>query len=74
MEDFLSSFHEISVAIKVCLDVMNTLQNGGFRLAKFISNNRSIHQALPTNKVSPKLTEINLSVNDISIEWALGIL
>ena len=68
MEDFLSSFHEISVAIKVCLDVMNTLQNEGFRLAKFISNNRSIHQALPTNKVSPKLTEINLSVNDISIE------
>ena len=31
-------------------------------------------QTLPTNNISPKLPEINLSVNDISIERALGIL
>ena len=74
MDDFLSSFHEISVAIKVCVDVINILQKGGFRLTKFILNNRLILQASPTNSVSPKLTEINLSVNDIPIEQALGIL
>ena len=39
MDDFLSSFYEISVAIKVCVDVINILQKGGFRLTKFISNN-----------------------------------
>ena len=74
MGDFLSSFHKISVAVKVCVDVINILQKGGLRLTKFISNNRSLLQALPTSNISPKLTEINLSVNDIPIERALGIL
>ena len=74
MEDFLSSFHEISVAIKVCLDVINISQNGGFRLTKFISNNHSLLQVFPTSNISPKSTEINLSVNDIPIERAFGIL
>ena len=74
MDDFLSSFHEISDALKVCVDVTNILQKGDSRLTKFISNNRSMLQALPTNSVSPKLTEINLAVNDILIERSVGIL
>ena len=74
MGDFLSSFHKISVAVKVCVDVINILQKGGLRLTKFISNNRSLLQALPTSNISPKLTEINLSVKDIPIERALGVL
>ena len=74
MGDFLSSFHEISVVIKVCVDVTNILQKGVFRLTKFISNNLSLLQALPTSNNSPTLTEMNLSVNDISIERAFGIL
>ena len=74
MDDFLSSFHEISVVIKVCVDVTNILQKGVFRLTKFISNNLSLLQALPTSNNSPTLTEMNLSVNDISIERAFGIL
>ena len=47
---------------------MNTWQKGGFRLTKFMSNN---YQALSTKNVSLKSTEINLSVNDISLERAL---
>ena len=43
-------------------------------MTKFISNNRSLLQALRTSNISPKLTEINISVNDIPIERALGIL
>ena len=43
-------------------------------MTKFISNNRSLLQALPTSNISLKLTEINLSVKDIPIERALGIL
>ena len=56
----------------MCIDVLNILQKGGFRLTKFVSNNSSILQTLPTNSVSPKLTETNLS-GDISIERGLGI-
>ena len=72
MYDFLSSFHEISVAIKVCIDVITILQKGDFRLTKFISNNCTILQALPTNNVSPKLAEINFPLNNFPIERALG--
>ena len=52
MDNFLSSFHEISVAVKVCVDVENILQKGGFRLTKFISNNPLL-QALPSSNISP---------------------
>ena len=50
------------------------IRGGVFRFTKVISNNCSILQALPTNNVSQKLTEINLSLNDILIEPALRIL
>ena len=69
-----SLHHEISVAIKVCADVINMSQKWDFRLTKYISNNCSILQSLPKNNVSPKLTEIILPVNYIPIERALGIL
>ena len=68
MDNFLPSFHEISVAIKVCLYVISMLRKGGFRLTKLISNNRSMLHALPTNNVSSKLTEISISANDIPIK------
>ena len=74
MDNFLSLLHEISVAIKVCVDIINILQKGDFRLTKFISKYCSLLQALPISNISPKLTEINLSVNNISIKRALGIL
>ena len=44
------------------------------RYTKFISSNNSILQASPTNYVSLKLKEINLSVNDIPIKGALEML
>ena len=73
MDNFFSSFHEISAPIKVCLDIINIILKEAFRLTKFVSNNRSILQILPTNNISPKLTEINLWVN-LTIERPLGIL
>ena len=67
MYNFLSSFHKTSDAVKVFIDVINMLQKGDFLLTKFILKNRLILQALPKNNVSPKLTEINHSVNDVAI-------
>ena len=74
MDNFLSQFQEISVEIKLCIDVIHILQKGGFILTKFISNNRSTFKAFSTKNVSPKLPEINLSVDDIPIERGLRIL
>ena len=74
MDDFLSSFHDTAEAIKICSNVINILSQGGFRLHKFISNNRSILSSLPQANVSPKITAIDLDLNEIPVERALGIL
>ena len=51
MDDFLSSFHDTTEAIKICSNVINILSQGVFRLHKFISNNRSILSSLPQAKM-----------------------
>ena len=65
----MSSFHEISVAIKVCVDVLNILQKGGF--FQTIMQYFKLYQQILSLQ---KLTGINPSVNDIPIEQALQIL
>ena len=62
MDDFLSSFHNILVAIK-----------GRFPIDQ-IYFKQLLNTSSFTNNVSPKLTEINLSVNNTPINPALGIM
>ena len=62
------------MTIKICNNVINILSEGGFRLHKFRSNNRSILSSLPQANVSSKLTAIDLDLNEIPFERALGIL
>ena len=47
---------------------------GRFPINQILFRSSSILQVLPKNHVSPKLTDINLIINDIPIEQALGIL
>ena len=72
MDDYLDSFHTVQEAIKVSNGVTNALNEGGFHLTKWASNNQQILKALPSQEVS--LTLINLDFDDISIERSLGIL
>ena len=74
MDDFLSSFHDTAEAIEICNNLINILSQGDFRLHKFISNNRPILSSLPQANVSPKFTAIDLDLNEIPVERALGIL
>ena len=74
MDDYLKSFQTSNEAIKTCHDIIEILLKGGFHLTKFVSNSRQILNALPPEDVSPKLTSIDLDLDDIPIERALGIL
>ena len=65
MDDYLDSFHTVQEAIKVSNGVTNALNEGGFHLTKWASNNQQILKALPSQEVS--LTLINLDFDDISI-------
>ena len=72
MDDYLDSFHTVQEAIKISNDVANAISEGGFHLTKWVSNDKQILKALPSQEVSSTL--INLDFDDISIERALGIL
>ena len=72
IDDFLSSFNDTTDTIKICNNAINILSEGGFRLHKFRCNNRSILSTLPQTNVSPKLTAVDLDLNEIPVERALG--
>ena len=48
------------------------MNSGGFRLHKWISNDREILLALPNGEISLKV--VDLELNDLPIERALGLL
>ena len=72
MDDYLDSFTNRINAIKTIHDVINILNTGSFRLHKWISNDREILLSLPNSKISSKV--VDLQLNDLPIEQALGLL
>ena len=72
MDDYLDSFTNRINAIKTIHDVINILNTGGFRLHKWISNDREILLSLPNSKISSKV--VDLQLNDLPKEQALGLL
>ena len=72
MDDYLDSFTNRINAIKTIHDVINILNTGGFRLHKWISNDREILLSLPNSEISSKV--VDLELNDLPIERALGLL
>ena len=72
MDDYLDSFSETDSAISTIKDVICILSTGGFRLHKWIADSQEILLSLPVSEVSSKI--LNLELNEISIERALGLL
>ena len=48
------------------------MSNGGFRLTKWLSNNKNILKSVPPTERSPKI--VNLDLDNIPVERALGII
>ena len=72
MNDYFDSFTDRINAIKTIHDVINILNTGGFRLHKWISNDREILLSLQNSEISSKV--VDLELNDLPIERALGLL
>ena len=71
MDDYLDCFQSQEKAIETVHKVIKILSTGGFRLTKWLSNSKYILKTLPAAERSPKV--VNLDLNDIPIERALGI-
>ena len=70
-DDCLDSFTNRINAIKTIHDVIHILNTGGFRLHKWISNDREILLSLPHSEIPSKV--VDLELNDLPIKRALGL-
>ena len=71
MDDYLDSFDSEDKAIGICKILIQVLADGGFRLTKWSSNSSNILKLLPSNEIK---TSINLDLDELPIERALGML
>ena len=72
MDDYLNCFSSEERAIDTIQKVISILSNGGFRLTKWLSNNKNILKSVPPTERSPKI--VNLDLENIPVERALGII
>ena len=66
MDDYLDSFSNKDSTISTIKDVICILKISGFRLYKWIANDREILRSLPVNEVLSKI--VNLELDEIEIE------
>ena len=69
MDDLLKSVKTETEAIKLALELVEMLKRGGFRLHKFLSNSKSVMDALPSSERT--VFEFTPAVEDL--QRALGI-
>lgn len=71
VDDLLKSTSTVKQAIDLALKLIGLLQQGGFRLTKFLSNRREVLQAIPANeRASPTL---DLDLDRLPINRTLGL-
>ena len=71
--DDLKSVESSDNALHLINELDTLLGSGGFRLMKFSSNNSDILAKLPKDRLSPNITELDLSLNDVPVQKTLGV-
>ena len=74
MDDFLDSFSSQIEAINICKEILEILKKGRFNLTKFVSNDEETVKSLPQDDLSANCPSVNLDLNKIPLERALGTL
>ncbi|XP_064630374.1 uncharacterized protein LOC135489117 [Lineus longissimus] len=73
MDDGLGSTDEVEEAIKVIKGARSICQKGNVRLHKLASNSREVLESIPPSERAKDIMELDLSLDDLPIERALGI-
>ena len=71
VDDCLKSVAKIDEAIQLINQLTVLLSRGGFRLTKWICNNRKVMAAIPSREWNP--TIVNMDLDDLPINRALGV-
>ncbi|XP_038075995.1 uncharacterized protein LOC119743942 [Patiria miniata] len=71
VDDLLVSVSCAEAGINLARQLIDLLSKGGFRLRKWISNNREVLSAIPASERAPSVLDLDLG--DLPIERTLGI-
>ena len=72
VDDWLKSFESTVKALNLIKNVQGMCTAGGFNLTKFISNDREVLDAIPSEKRAPSIVDLDLS-SSLPIERPLGV-
>ncbi len=72
VDDLLKSLQDANVAKDLVTALRDLCSQGGFNLTKFISNNREVLEAVPSDWRSPSVVNLDLG-RPLPIERALGV-
>ena len=70
----MHSLTDCAEAIVTCEEVANILKYGVFQLTKFVPNDCEILKTFPQSKITASCSVINLDLDNIVLERALGAL
>ncbi len=74
VDDCIKSVASEEEAVSLVQDLSNLCQQGGFTLAKWISNKRTVLQTLPEQCRAKEWKELDLDKDSLPFERALGLL
>ena len=73
VDDCLKSVQSTEVAIKLREDLCALLSRGGFRLTKWLSNQREVLETIPIADKAPSVLDLDLNSDVLPIERTLGV-
>ncbi len=73
VDDGLTSLPTPDDAINLITETKTLCAKGGFRLHKFMSNNKEVLQSIPPNNLAKGLQDLDLVHDSLPIERTLGV-
>ncbi|XP_072037120.1 uncharacterized protein [Amphiura filiformis] len=73
VDDCLQSVSTVSDGVCLAKDLISICAQGGFRLTKWISNNREVLESIPKEERAKEVKELNLECDTLPSERALGL-
>ena len=73
VDDLLVSVSSVEAGIDLASQLIDLLGKGGFRLRKWISNNREVLAAVPSSERASSVLDLDLNLDDLPIERTLGL-
>ncbi|XP_058481739.1 uncharacterized protein LOC131457006 [Solea solea] len=73
VDDGVTSTASVDEAIQLAKEAQELCSMGGLRLHKFVCNNRSVLDSIPSTEHATEVKAPNLAFNDSTLERALGI-